>query len=195
MSNLIWASQGVLPELFDKSSRLIPRERYYYSKAQFQYDKEDEGNNYFITREQYYTALPTQQTMQTMLTSKRVSFFKVRDFLVACNVIPKSHAMVESNIFAQQLKMLLQPIEGATVKCYFHNPETPNSADRYTLDVVCSFPSLSQWANMTTFIKGKLENAALVEFCKCFAYSKEVLFRSVNIKTAIMQQYISPWSA
>lgn len=189
-----WYGRCLAPDLFYKNSRKIPREIYYYKKAAIYNNKtksDSDDKGFFFTREQYFEAIDDQKAQQLAPLQKPRSFFTLRDILVSTKVISTEHATIENTLFATQLQTILKPIEGVTIKSYFHNPDNIDSLERYNVDVVCHFSRFLHWANMTQFIKHTPINREVVQFCKCYEISQEIIFRNVNIEITIMQQFLA----
>lgn len=179
-----WFTRKRMPYLFDKQSKLVAENRYYYDRALIYHPVE--GSGYFIHRKQYFECLSKQQPIQVVPFTKPLSFFAVRDVLVSCRVIPKMHAMIENNCFATQIERLLCPI--IFVKSYYQNPEADSVLERHTVDVVCYFPKLLYWENFTDFIKSFFY--AEIDFFIFSQITKEVIFKNVNVELNLYNRII-----
>lgn len=169
-----------LPKLFFPNGCLVPENQYKYDSVPLFYNSQ---NNTVCktTYAKYKTFIDLQTPSHSAVPGQYISFFDIRDKLVANNVLSRSHAQLEHNVFASQLSALLRPC-GIVVKCYYHDPEATQIIDQYNIDIVCQAPNQLVAKAFINIIDNECK--ALAKHCVHNTLKHEIIIRSVNIHTA-----------
>ncbi len=176
-----WIYKACLPLLFKQTGEILPKEEYRYKLMPLMSDHyltHDVNQTAFICHYlDYFEHVSSQLPMQLCILEKPRSFFKIRDLLVENNILPMSHGALNSVYVAEYLQRIFAVIPQVVVKAYYHDPDTSDALEKYTVDVVCRFPEWRQWANFTEW----LTKQPIRQYTKCYQFSGEIIFRGVNI--------------
>jgi hypothetical protein len=199
-----WANRNIKPELFDLKGQVIPKDQYGYKeiivrlpimKALCQFPMLDK-----FQLKKNYTASVFKQDLERRTEfvqpvwfnhlAEPISIFKLRELLIADNVISSEFHAIENEL-AIDLRRLLPST--FTVKIYERTPHKPSQRPIY--DIVCHTDNLLNWAQLTQTVKSPMIIGMLGIATKCLKLTQEVVLLDVPLEGMIPILLISALSA